>query len=185
MNKDTIDEKIKPSIDDFKNRPIYEKLTIDIIDKTPDDKLLQTVYDNLCEKLPKDNVKEYQAVLQFSKYKQAIYVIWQLEAEVNNGGFNQFYYNSSRQFADLIPTSLTLVGANKFSNLVERANDIYKKENKKITEHQDGTIKGFSKSYDDNPLNSLDTEFFALYKSEDLYKIQVDFIRKNKKDFTD
>ena len=56
---------------------------------------------------------------------------------------------------------------------------------KKIKNHQDGTLEGFSKSYQDNPLNDLDTEFYDLYKIEDLHKLQVDFIRKNKQDFVD
>jgi hypothetical protein len=183
--KDSISASILKSVDDFKSRPIYKKMTVEIIDTINDDKLLQTIFDNLCEKLPKDNTKELEVIANLSKAKQAIYVIWQLEAEVNNGGFNQFYYNSSGQFANIIPDALNMVGANKFSDLVERANAIYKRDYDKITKYQDGSIKGFSKSYDDNALNDLDKEFFALYKEEDLYKLQVDFIRRNKQQFID
>lgn len=52
---------------------------------------------------------------------------------------------------------------------------------KKITKHQDGTIEGFSKSYDENPLNDFDTEFYELYQTENLQQIQVDYIRKIKR----
>ncbi len=184
-SKDSINSSIQKSVQDFKNRPIYKKMTVQIIDTTSDDKLVQTIFDNLCEKFPQDNAKEFEVVANFPKSKQSIYVIWQLEAEVNNGGFNQFYYNSSGQFATMIPDALKMVGAFKFSNLVERANVIYKRDLDKITKYQDGSIKGFSKSYEDNALNDLDKEFFALYKEEDLYKLQVDFIRKNKQQFID
>ncbi len=112
-------------------------------------------------------------------------MIWVLEAEVNNGGYNQFYFNSSGQFYKHLPDALSLVGANKFSGLTERANETFEKENPKIIQHQDGTLEGFSKSYDDNPLNKYDDEFYDLYKIEDLQQVQIDFIRKNKKEFID
>ncbi len=183
--KDSINTIILKSIDDFKNRPIDKRMTVEIIDSTNDDNLLQTIFDNLCEKFPQDYTKEFMVVANFSKGKQAIYIIRQLEAEVTNGGFNQFYSNSSGQFANMIPDALNMIGARKFSSLVERANSIYQDNYDKITKYQDGTIEGFSKSYDDNPLNSLDTEFYELYKREDLHKLQVDFIRRNKQQFID
>jgi hypothetical protein len=112
-------------------------------------------------------------------------MIWLLEAEVNNGGYNQFYFNSSGQFYKQLPEALRLIGAYKFADLTIRANNTYEKENAKITKYQDGTIEGFSKSYDDNPLNKFDDEFYDLYKQEDLQKIQVDYIRKHKSAFVD
>ena len=177
---DRLDTQIDKSIEDFKNRPIHKILTIEIIDAASDENLLQTVFDNLIERLPKDYRKEYATVTSWTKQQQAIYIIWTLEAEVNNGGFNQFYFNSSGQYADLVPDALKLVGANKFADLTIRANMVYKKENEKITKHQDGTLEGFSKSYEDNPLNKFDDEFYDLYKQENLQQLQVDFVRKNK-----
>ena len=185
VTKDTLDEKFTKSIEDFKNRPIHKVLTEQIIDTTSDEKLVQEVFDNLSEKLPTDYTKEYQTVLTWTKPRQAIYTIWLLEAEVNNGGFNQFYSNSSGQFYKNLPAALKLVGATKFADLAERANKTYEQENEKITKHQDGTVEGFSKSYENNPLNKFDDEFYSLYKAEDLQQLQVNFIRKHKYEFTD
>jgi hypothetical protein len=184
-NGDSLDAQITKSIEDFKNRPIHKVLTSETIDTTADIILLQTVFDNLVEKLPKDYKKEFETVSGWNKPRQAIYIIWILEAEVNNGGFNQFYFNSSGQFADLAPDVLQLVGATRFADLVSRANDVYRAENDKITRHQDGTIEVFSKSYDDNPLNKFDDEFYELYKYENLQQFQIDFIRDNKHFFID
>ncbi|WP_448137994.1 DMP19 family protein [Sphingobacterium siyangense] len=160
-------------------------LTEQIIDTTSDDMLLEVVYDNLFRKLSAAYDKEYEIVLSWNKSRQAIYMISRLEAEVNNGGYNQFYFNSSGQFATALPEALKLVGATKFADLVERANSTFVKEKSKITEDQDGTVEGFSKSYENNPLNKFDEEFYKLNDVENLQKIQVDYIRKNKKEFTD
>jgi len=180
-----MEEQLAQSVEAFKNRPIYKQLTEQIIDTTSDDNLLQVVFDNLSEKQPRDYEKEYETVMSWNKSRQAIYMIWALEAEVNNGGYNQFYFNSSGQFYKHLPDALKLVGANKFADLTIRANETFEKENPKITQHQDGTLEGFSKSYDDNPLNQFDDEFYDLYKTENLQQIQVDYIRQNKKDFID
>lgn len=168
------------------NKPsIQTPLTEQIIDTTSDDMLLEVVYDNLFRKLSAAYDKEYEIVLSWNKSRQAIYMISRLEAEVNNGGYNQFYFNSSGQFAAALPEALKLVGATKFADLTERANSTFEKEKSKITEDQDGTVEGFSKSYENNPLNKFDEEFYKLNDVENLQKIQVDYIRKNKKEFTD
>jgi hypothetical protein len=185
VSKDTLKEQISKSIDDIKNRPVHKTLTEQIIDKTPDDELLQVVFDNLSEKLSPDYASEYKTVTSWNKARQAVYMIWHLETEVNNGGYNQFYFNSSGQFYKLLPEALKLVGADKFSDLTEKTNKTYDEENDRITKHQDGTLEGFSKSYDDNPLNEFDSEFYELYKTENLQELQVDFIRKHKHEFVD
>jgi hypothetical protein len=123
--------------------------------------------------------------MSFNKSQQAVYVIWILQGEVENGGFNQYYYNSSGQFAKLAPSALKLVAANQFAQLVTRANKIFETENKTIKKYQDGTAKGFSKSYENNPLNNLDKEFYALESKENLEAMQIGYIRKHKGDFVD
>ena len=178
-------EQITRSSGSSKNKPIHRKLTEQIIDNTSNDRLLQLIFENLLQRQSTDRTKQYETVMSWNKSRQAIYMIWGLEAEVNNGGYNQFYYNSTGQFYKHLPNALKLVGANRFSDLTQRANVTFEKENPRIRQHQDGTIEGFSKSYDDNPLNKFDDEFFDLYNKEDLQTIQVEFIRKHKIEFID
>ncbi|WP_300599114.1 DUF4375 domain-containing protein [Niabella sp.] len=169
----------------FNERSIYKTLTQRIIDTIPDDKLLQVVFDNLIEKLSNDHENEYETVMTWNKSRRAIYMIWLLEWEVNNGGYNQFYYNPSGQFRELLPDALKLVGASQFAALTQKANDIYQKENATITKYQDGSTEGFSKSYESNPLDVCDDAFYALYKKENLPQIQMNYIRTHKQDFVD
>jgi hypothetical protein len=178
-------EQVAKSVEAFKNRTIHKTLTSRIIDSTSDDELLQVVFDNLSEKLPADYEKEYETVLGWNKSRQAIYMVWILEGEVNNGGYNQFYFNSGGQFRKYIPDALRRVNAIKTANLTLAANDTYDEQNDKITKHHDGTLEGFFKSYEDNPLSGFDEQFYALNKIENLQKLQVYFIRKHKSDFID
>ncbi len=104
--------------------------------------------------------------------------------EIHNGGFNQFYANSRCQFMDILPELLAYVNALQMSALVKRANEEIKENYKEIFKYQDGTIEGFCRSYEDNPLNELDAQFYELYKKENLLELLTKFTRQNTKDFT-
>src|SRR5882724_9902649 len=47
--------------------------------------------------------------------------IWEVEAEVNNGGFSQYFFNNSRASAWFVALALVHVGAPKTANICERA----------------------------------------------------------------
>lgn len=182
--KTELENKITKSNESFVTQTIYKNLTTAIIDSIPDDHLLEVIFDNLSDKIPRDYRKEYEYITtQFNSSQQAIYISWWFDAEVNNGGLNQYYANPSGQYAKMLPQLLQKMNAIKLVELTERANSIYKSNHKQITEDQDGTIAGFSKSYENNPLNDLDAEYYDLYEEEYLYKKQIEFIRANKDDF--
>ncbi|HMG93664.1 MAG TPA: DMP19 family protein [Chryseolinea sp.] len=126
---------------------------------------------------------EEAIVRSLEKGQKAIYVTWILEAEVNNGGFNQFYYNSSGQFADLSGEAFTTIGATKFAKLVNQANLVYDSIKDDLAKNDDGTIESFTKSYEGNPLNDLDTKFYELEKEEHLSELRIKYIRDNIKEF--
>lgn len=184
LSKET-EEQLTKSIEALNNKQIYKQLTEQIIDTTSDENLLQIVFENLSNKQLISFEKEYETVMSWNESRQAIYMIWILEAEVNNGGYNQYYYNPNGQFYKRLPDVLRFVAANKFADLTQRANNTFEKENPTISQHQDGTLVGFSKSYEGNPLNKFDDEFYELYKTENLQQIQVEFIRKHKTEFID
>jgi len=168
---------INQAFEDFDNRPIFKVLTEQIIDSVSDENLLWLVMDNLQQKQPKDFKSLYQTVMLWNKSQQAIYMIWELETEVNNGGFDQFYFNSSGQFYQHLPDALRLICANKFADFVQEVNNTYERENEKIEEIWAGRCD------EDSPLNDFSTRFYDLYKEEDLYQLQIDYIRKHKTDF--
>lgn len=168
------------------NKSIYASLTEQIIDTTSDDLLLQIIFANLSDKLQSGAYnKQYETVTSWNKSRQAIYMICQLEAEVNNGGYDQFYFNNSGLFYKYLPDALKLIGATKFVDLTERANNAFEKEKLKIDEHPDGITEGFNKYIENLPLYKFDIEFYKLNQNKNLQQLQINYIRKNKKEFID
>jgi hypothetical protein len=175
---------IEKSLDEFENRVIHKKLTIEITKSIPDDKLEQSVIDNIYELAGDNHEKEFENVSKLSNGQKALFSTWWLEAEVNNGGFNQFYFNSSGQYAKMAEIGFKTIGAEKFSELTSRANEIFQENKKRLEEFDDGTMESFSESYKDNPLNDLDTEFYNLYDSENISDLRIKYIRENINEFT-
>ena len=177
-------EQSKNSIDEFNNRKIYKNLTSEILDSIADDKLEQAIMDNIDTNFQDGEQYTLDQISKLTKGQQAVFATWWLEAEVNNGGFNQFYFNSSGQFAEMAEIGFKTIGANKFSELTKRANKIYSENKERLEEFDDGTMESFSESYKDNPLNDLDTEFYNLYDSEKIGELRIKYIRENKNEFT-
>jgi len=176
-------EQSKNSIDKFNNRKIHKELTTEILDSISDDELEQAIFDNIYEVIGDDFENELKNVKKLSKGQQALFSTWIIEGEVNNGGFNQFYFNSSGQYAEMAEVGFMTIRAVKFSELTKRANKIYSKNKERLEEFDDGTMESFSESYKDNPLNDLDTEFYNLYDSEKIGELRIKYIRENKNEF--
>jgi hypothetical protein len=182
--KSEMDLLIEKSAEEYNNRKIYKKLTSEILDSIPDDKLEQTIFDNIYEIIGDDYKNELNNVKKLTKGQQAFFSTWILEGEINNGGFNQFYFNSSGQYAEMAEIGLKTIGADKFSELTSKANKIYIENKERLEEFDDGTMESFSESYKDNPLNDLDTEFYELYESEKIGDLRIKYIRDNITEFT-
>ncbi len=57
--------------------------------------------------------------------EQVFYVVWTLEADVNNGGFDQYFFNSWGDHADVAPDAFRAIGARKTAAIVERATQVF------------------------------------------------------------
>lgn len=51
--------------------------------------------------------------------------VWNLEAEVNNGGFHQFFINSAGDNAVATPAALREIGADQAAIIVDQANGVF------------------------------------------------------------
>jgi hypothetical protein len=113
--------------------------------------------------------------------QKIFYCIQNCEREINNGGFKQFYYNSSGDFAHETYYSLRIVGALKTAEILRTANDQFpgravpkdRSERQKILDQMDDSLNEVWKD--------LDQRFLSC--EEDLNTVNLEFIRKNKNFF--
>ncbi len=104
-----------------------------------------------------------------------------LEREINNGGFNQYFFNSSGDFAHKTVQSLQTIGAKKTADILQKAIDQFPNSNvpEDRTERQE--ILEQIQETADVVWEDLDQNFFSY--EDDLNTLNIDFVRKNKDKF--
>ena len=78
------------------------------------------MYNEICIKC------EYgDAIEKLNEYERTFFATQILEQEVNNGGFSQFFYNSSGEIANEVVEAFTKIGALKTSKICKRAVSVF------------------------------------------------------------
>ncbi len=107
-----------------------------------------------------------------------------LESQVLNGGFTQFYFNGYGKYVSTIIKGLVFIEDHKMADLVSRSYQFYLNEQSKIEDARESGFVGFSKLYEKtDDLGSLDTEFYNL--NDATKKIIENYARQNPNEFFD
>lgn len=80
---------------------------------------LAQAFDDACSRYNGENFAS------LNERDQVLVAIWGVEAEVNNGGFDQYYFNDAGDQALYVPTALRAIGAHRMAEIVERANTLF------------------------------------------------------------
>ena len=178
-----VDPKIAASLDAFANRRIYKRLDKAVLAAVPDGDLEQAVVDYVSTKLDGHYDNEETIIAKLPSGIRALYVTWTVEAEVSNGGFNQYYYNTDDKFASDAVGAFEYFGATQHAELMREANTIRAAEAASLKTYKDkGTIEAFSESYEHSKLGPLDERFSKL--GENLSQLRVARIRATPEQFS-
>ncbi|WP_210465765.1 DMP19 family protein [Rufibacter roseolus] len=104
-----------------------------------------------------------------------------LEREINNGGFNQFYYNSSGDFAHQTVESLNAIGADKTAEILKKANGQFPNQTVPKDRAERQEIVEQIEEEANVVWEELDQQFFDY--EDDLNSLNLEFVRKNKSFF--
>jgi len=104
-----------------------------------------------------------------------------LEREINNGGFNQYFINSSGDFSHKTIQSLIVIGANTTADILQKAIDQF--PDKKVPQDRDERIELVEQIEEtaNEFWEKLDQKFFEY--ADDLNTLNLNFVKQNKADF--
>lgn len=104
-----------------------------------------------------------------------------LEREINNGGFNQYFINSSGDFAHQTIQSLTAIGATTTADILKKAIDQF--PDKKVPQDRDKRVEIVERIEEtaNEVWEELDQKFFEY--ADGLNTLNLNFVRQNKSDF--
>jgi hypothetical protein len=114
--------------------------------------------------------------------ERIFYICQTLESEINNGGFSQFYFNSSGDLAAETPDAFLEIGANRTSNIVRQANSLFENCLNRDRVQREEMLNKYITDEIEEKLNSLDNDFYKY--EDDLAKLNLDYVIRNKKEFS-
>ena len=114
---------------------------------------------------------------------QAVYTTWLVDVEVNNGGFNQFFFNPYGQYAGLALAGYELLGAEDYAAVMRAAIATHEAERETIAPYYEAhTLEAFSESYRHTGLAEVDQRYYAL--GDRIYDVWANFARSRPELFT-
>ena len=140
--------------------------------------LVVAAYDLICQPFGKiKNEKIQEIIKKLPPWIRSTYTVLALQSEVENGGFHQYFWNSTGVLAAETSDDLTYIGANDHASLLKQAMILEKQESAVMAPFKRAnTLEAFSKSYENTKLELIDDDF---YKLEKLDKIMALYIRRN------
>jgi len=125
--------------------------------------------------------EERKGLASFTRGERFVYAIEGMVREVNNGGWNQFFRNSSGALAFDLAPALEAVGSKKNLSIAQRALNIFGKPASLSEDDRGKQVDKVTKDGGNNPWDALEGEFYQ--NPEDLEAMIVEFIARNQAEF--
>jgi hypothetical protein len=156
-------------------------ITREFLDVTPDDQIESAIIQALIDIVTGTADEAYDKVMTLTPGLRMMWGTFMADGEVFNGGFNQFFWNDSRQYATQAIEGFRLIGAEEHARLVEDGVQLFFAEADKLRPfRQRRTLDAFSESYEHTDSSGLDTRYYAL---PDFSPLRVRYIREHPQEF--
>ena len=130
-----------------------------------------------------DNKTKYgEDMSVLSKEERIFYITQTLEMEVNNGGFSQFFYNSSGDFSNELVGAFTAIGANATAAICKKAILAFGRDIPVDRNEREEMLDELENDEIDEILEECNSAFYDY--EDDLNQLNYDFVMKNKESFT-
>ena len=182
--KSKIDADIKKSMDDyFQKQEKFKYLKKSGLNSIPASDLRTAAMSWMWGKFNEDWTNQYEVIESLPKPCRDVYACCTVVDEINNGGLNQLFFNSTGQFAKMAQEGFQALGNEKLSNIMRDAIEIYGRNKELLEKYNDGTLESFSESYNENLFDELDNGFSEEEPGFD--SLLEAYIRKNESVFGD
>lgn len=128
----------------------------------------------------KTNYGENMTVL--SKPERVFYIAQSLEMEVNNGGFDQFFYNSSGNFSNELVSVFSEIGAKTTAAICQKAISAFGRDIPVDRNERQEMMDELESDEIDEILDECDSAFYDY--EDDLNALNYEYVMKNKEYFS-
>jgi hypothetical protein len=121
---------------------------------------------------------------QLNRHERAFWYAWDVDCEITNGGFNQYFFNKLTRPTEPIVAAYELIGAIEHKGVflaAVEARSFVTEAHVGVLEDAKGEpgkiLEGFSETYVDNPLNQLDDEYYQI--QPEINELLIGFTERN------
>lgn len=147
---------------------LYRELDENKLAGIPDEELVDAVVANLLEKQDRRRPDPYHTIPLLSRGRTAVYSIWLICKELDEGSFENLYAGPSAVFDELAADGMDLIGAPRCAAALRAAKD------------QIGDMEGHAEE-----LAQLHADFLEAAEDEQPLGRCVEYIRANPREFVD
>jgi hypothetical protein len=119
---------------------------------------------------------------RLTRGQRALYALWWANSEIGNGGFDQFYFNSTGYFAPDLPQAARLIGATTYEDLAVRANRVLAGPDGRVPRDR-GAREALLDRLPDGALAPLDDGWFDEAAQLELAKLAAGYVRRHRTEF--
>jgi Domain of unknown function (DUF4375) len=146
-----------------------------------DEELWSILYQALIPRVTGTRDEQYTVVKSWTKGLQMLWATQLVDDEVNNGGFNQYFFNSSGQFAMEAIEGFQLIGSHERADLVRQAVDQLFRDAPRLRQfYEQRTMEAFMESYKHTDLGAIDEAWF---KASEFFTPRTQYMREHPQEF--
>jgi hypothetical protein len=164
-------------------------LTPTELGSVPDDELIQKVIHSVLEYIGElgPGEDDYELVRRTPKPAQFFWAMRLLESEVNNGGFEQYFWNSSSALSDVALDAYLAIGADKYVDFLKRALGVMENDSSATRRKRFANDWPAYRKACPPILDALDNEFYSAGcgspdsggRDTNLDRMKIEYIRRN------
>ena len=117
-----------------------------------------------------------------SEAERIFYITQTLEMEVNNGGFSQFFFNSSGNFSNELVSAFSSIGANTTAAICQKAIAVFGRDIPVDRGDRQDMLAELESDEIDELLRECDDAIYAY--EDDHNELNYNYVIKNKASFT-
>lgn len=157
--------------------PRFRDLTPALLSNLADDEMADAIVQHVALQVDVEGQDSRDSIVHaLPAGTQAVYTTWLVDIEVNNGGFNQFFYNPYGVFAGLALAGYELLGAEDYASVMRSAIATHESERQTIAPYYEAdTLEAFAESYQHTGLGEVDQRYYAL--GDRIYDVWARFVR--------
>ena len=161
-----------------------KRISSEVISGISDEEIQYVLFDRVWFRAGEINQNAMEFAATQSDGLRMVFHVTILDAEIGNGGFNQYFFNELDQFFDEQINGLGLIKATKHQDLLRLAASLRRREEQnaelqRLYEAQ--TMESFMATYEFTTLGECDQGWYALESA--LASSIVRYVRENAREF--